>query len=104
MRSLEGLLKHEGMGGVTHAPVASDLVDENDSAVIQFNNGGTSVVTLGEGMLSYTLAANGVSAVDNLASGGTLRIGSDEPAELHAAVSRHGLELAVCHSQLVRRR
>ena len=47
-------------------------------------------MTLGDGMLSYTLAANGVSAIDNLASGGTFTIGANSGLEIDASAYTGG--------------
>lgn len=63
---------------------------QGDGAAIQFNNGGASAVTLGQGVLSYTLGATGVSAIDNLSSGGTFTIGASSGLVIDASAYTGG--------------
>lgn len=71
---------------------------------IQFNNGGTSAVTLGDGTISYKLGAAGVSAITNLSSGGTFTIGSGSKLLIDASNYTGGIsaiDLAVSFSNIV---
>ena len=62
-----------------------------DGGTIQFNNGGASAVTMGAGTISYTLGATGVSAIDNLAAGGTFTIGASSGLQIDASAYTGGV-------------
>lgn len=64
---------------------------QGDGATIQFNNAGANAVTIGQGALSYTLGATGVSAIDNLASGGTFTIGAGSGLLIDASAYTGGV-------------
>ncbi len=83
--------KYSISGGIARSTTAvtigkNGILDiQGDGGTIQFNNGGASAVTMGNGTISYTLAATGVTAIDNLASGGSFTIGTGSMLQIDAS-------------------